>query len=192
MDTTQTKDTENLICVGEIAAPHGVKGGLRVRSFTSPPARLFSYALLDAQGAPVVLVQRGGDARPDMFVGEIKGVTSREGADKVRGAKLYVIRTALPETDDDEYYLSDLVGLEAQTDKGESAGRVIAVHDFGAGTILEIKPRRGAGMMLPFTDQFVPHVDTANGKLTIIMPIEVMGEPGRGDDQGDAVESSDV
>ncbi len=175
-DTTQSR----LVCVGEIAAPHGVKGGLRVRSFTEPPARLFSYALQDESGKLVSLMQRGADPRPELFIIEIAGVKSREGAEALRGTKLYTERSALPAPDAGEYYLSDLIGLRVRTEAGDDCGRIVAMHNFGAGDILEIKSGKQS-FMLPFNDDCVPQVDLAGGLVTIIMPVEVIGEPDRGD-----------
>ena len=179
MAATQAGGLKSFICVGEIAAPHGVQGGLRVRSFTSPPARLFSYELQDEGGAPVALMQRGADPKPEMFIAEIAGVKSREGAEALRGRRLFTARTALPAPAAGEYYLSDLIGLRVRDANGENMGRIFAVHNFGAGEILEIKDGRQS-LMLPFDDDCVPQVDLANGLVIVALPVEVSGEPGHG------------
>lgn len=174
---TQPHGHKAIVCVGEIAAPHGVKGGLRIRSFTDPAARLFSYDVRDERGQPLQLTERGQDPKPDMLLASLAGVRTREAADALRGTKLYVDRAALPETTTDQYYLSDLEGLEVRDTDGQRQGRILATHDFGAGLLLEIKPAKGATFMLPFTDSFVPRVRLSEGFAEIVLPQEVTLPP---------------
>ena len=94
----------------------------------------------------------------------------------MNGLELYVAREKLPETDEDEYYHADLIGLAAVTTAGEALGRVIAIHNFGAGDIIEIAPPRGATMLLPFSNTVVPDVDLAGGRVVIDLPQEIEGE----------------
>jgi len=106
----------------------------------------------------------------------LKGITTRDEAERLNGIELYVPREKLPATDEDEYYHADLIGLAAVTTADEALGRVVAIHNFGAGDILEIAPPHGATMLLPFTNAVVPTVDIAGGRVLIELPQEVEGD----------------
>lgn len=164
-----------LVCVGELTAPHGVRGLLRLRSFTGDPAAIFTYALQRDDGAAVKITHRG--VVKVFYMVAVGGVDSIDAAQNWRGVKLYTPRDQLPATSDDEYYLSDLLGLTAQLGDGTMIGKVIDTPDFGAGTLLEIRRSGKNSFYIPFTDDFVPRVDVAAGLIEIVMPIEVEGEP---------------
>jgi 16S rRNA processing protein RimM len=117
------------------------------------------------------------------LVATLKGVTTREEAERLNGVELYVARDKLPATDDDEYYHTDLIGLAAVTTADEPLGRVVAIHNFGAGDIIEIAPPHGPTLLLPFTNAVVPTVDLAGGRVVIEMP---------GDIEGDEPSSADI
>ena len=112
----------------------------------------------------------------DHLVATLKGVATREDAERLNGIELYIARDKLPETDDDEYYHADLIGLAAVNAADEPLGRVIAIHNFGAGDIIEIAPPQGATMLLPFTNAVVPTVDLAGGRVVIELPQEIEGD----------------
>src|SRR3954471_3497972 len=112
----------------------------------------------------------------DHLVATLKGVTTREDAERLNGIELYIAREKLPATDDDEYYHADLIGLAAVTPANEPIGRVVAIHDFGAGTIIEIAPPQGSTLLLPFTNAVVPTVDLAAGRVVIELPGEIEGD----------------
>src|SRR5262245_53397031 len=112
----------------------------------------------------------------DHLVATFKGVATRNDAEKLNGIELYVPREQLPETDDGEYYHADLIGLAAVNAADEPLGRVVALHNFGAGDIIEIAPPRGATMLLPFTNAVVPTVDIEGGRVVIKLPQEIEGE----------------
>lgn len=158
------------ICVGIIIGPHGVRGQVKVGTYTEEPEALFDYApLTDETGARVFdLTPRG--VGTDHFIVSIKGVTTREGAEGLKRTKLYVTRDQLPPSDEGEYYLADLVGLTAQNEKGETIGVVEETHDYGAGVFLEIKPPHAKSFMLPFKDAFVPQVDIAARTMQVVIP----------------------
>jgi 16S rRNA processing protein RimM len=107
---------------------------------------------------------------------QLKDITTRDEAERLNGLELYVPREKLPATDEDEYYHADLIGLAAVTTADEPLGRVIAIHNFGAGDILEIAPPNGATMLLPFTNAVVPTVDITGGRVLIELPPEVEGD----------------
>jgi 16S rRNA processing protein RimM len=115
------------------------------------------------------------------LVATLKGIATRDDAERLNGIELYIARDKLPATGEDEYYHADLVGLAAVNVAGEPLGRVTAIHNFGAGDIIEIAPARGAAMLLPFTNAVVPTVDLAEGRLVIELPTEI-----EGDDPADA------
>ncbi|HEY5127284.1 MAG TPA: ribosome maturation factor RimM, partial [Bradyrhizobium sp.] len=110
------------------------------------------------------------------LVATLKGVATREDAERLNGIELYVAREKLPATDDDEYYHADLIGLAAVTAANEPLGRVIAIHNFGAGTIIEIAPPQGPTMLLSFTNAVVPSVDIESGRVVIELPAEIDGD----------------
>ncbi len=167
------KAPQSHVCVGEITAPHGVRGLVRVRSFTDDPEALFAYPLQKDDGSAVPMKKQG--VLKDFFFAVVDGVDTVEKAQAWRGTKLYTDRAHLPATVEDQYYLADLKGLTAMVD-GQAIGTVDEIYDFGAGTILEIKCKGAPALMLPFTDDFVPQVNIAEGTIDIVMPIEVDGE----------------
>ena len=113
----------------------------------------------------------------DHLVATIKGIATREDAERLNGIELYIAREKLPETDEDEYYHADLIGLAAVNAANEPLGRVTAIHNFGAGDIIEIAPTQGGPtMLLPFTNAVVPTVDLAGGRVVIELPQEIEGD----------------
>ena len=164
------------ICVARIGAPHGVRGAVKLWTFTEDPLAVKRYGPLMAKdGARQFEVTHAREAK-DHLVASFRGVTTREEAEKLNGIELYIAREKLPATDDDEYYHADLIGLAAVTSANEPLGRVIAIHNFGAGDIIEIAPPQGATMLLPFTNAVVPTVDLKGGRVVIELPQEIEGE----------------
>lgn len=158
------------ICVGVIMGAHGVRGQLRLRSFTSEPEDVFSYKpLTDESGKQKFAIKFNG-AMKDYFVATLTGVKDRDAAEALRGTKLFVERSALPAAAENEYYEVDLIGLAAKTIEDETIGTVLALHDYGAGAFLEIKPLSGGSFMLPFKDEFVPVVNIDEGFTTVLIP----------------------
>ncbi|MFM8819252.1 MAG: ribosome maturation factor RimM [Phenylobacterium sp.] len=163
---------DRLILVGRIAGAFGVRGEVRVTSFTADPLALAGYRDLrraDGSPAPALLAARpvkGG------LVARAAGVETREQAEALRGLKLHVPRQALPPPDEDEFYLADLVGMRVETTDGRVLGAVRGVQDFGAGDILEVKPEGAPSFWLPFTREAVPEVDIAGGRLLAVPPAE--------------------
>ena len=161
---------DRLICVGVVLGAHGVRGEVRLRSFTADPDSIFKYKpLLDETGQQEFAL-RQKVVMKGYFIASLKGVTDRDHAESLRGLRLFVAREALPPVKRHEYYEADLVGLKAQTEDKKDVGSVIAVHNYGAGTFLEIQPVKGKSFMLPFTDIYVPRVDVAKGHLTVFVP----------------------
>lgn len=168
--------TSAQICVARIGAPHGVRGQVRLWTFTEDPYAVLDYGpLATKDGKRTIEIDNVREAKGHL-VATLKGVTDRDAAARLNGIELFVARDALPDTEDGEYYHADLIGLAAETAAGEAIGRVVAMHDFGAGDIIEIAPPSGPTLMLPFTDAVVPTVDIAGGKVVIEMPGEIDGD----------------
>jgi len=160
------------ILVGEIGRPHGVRGLLKLQSFTADPKAIASYGpLSDESGKQRIVLEwlPGGLAR-------IEGVSDRDAAQKLTGTRLYVAREALPAPDEEEFYLADLIGLSAFEATGEAVGEVVAVDDYGAGPFLTIRADDGAERLVTFTRAAVPVVELAARKL-ILAPVEELEVP---------------
>jgi 16S rRNA processing protein RimM len=166
----------SVICVARIGAAHGVRGAVKLWTFTEDPLAVRDYGpLLTKDGARQFEVAQIREAR-DHLVATFKGVATREDAERLNGIELYIAREKLPETDDDEYYHADLIGLAAVNTADEPLGRVAAIHNFGAGDIIEIAPPHGPTLLLPFTNAVVPTVDLAGGRVVIELPKEIEGD----------------
>src|SRR5450631_346366 len=164
------------ICIARIGAPHGVHGAVKLWTFTEDPLAVRAYGpLVTKDGARQFEVTQAREAKGHL-VATLKGVATREEAERLNGLELYVAREKLPATDADEYYHADLIGLAAVTPADEPLGRVIAIHNFGAGDIIEIAPPQGSTMLLPFTNAVVPMVDLAAGRVVIELPSEIAGD----------------
>ncbi len=168
---THMKNTD--ILMAKIGAAHGIKGEVRVKSFTDDPLAFGDYGKLhDAQGRKYQVIN--ARVSKTVVVTRFKSVDTREKAEALNGIELFVDRSVLPEPeDDDEYYMSDLVGLSVVSPEGEALGSVGEVYDFGAGDILEIKLNDGPLEMFPFTKAIFPEVDLAGGKIIFIPPVVV-------------------
>ena len=164
------------VCIARIGAAHGVRGAVKLWTFTEDPFAVKRYGPLSTKdGARRFEIASAREAKGHL-VAQLKGVATRDEAERLNGLELYVPREKLPATDQDEYYHADLIGLAAVTTADEPLGRVIAIHNFGAGDILEIAPPSGATMLLPFTNAVVPTVDIAGGRVLIELPQEVEGD----------------
>ncbi len=164
------------ICVARIGAAHGVRGAVKLWTFTEDPFAVKRYGPLSTKdGARQFEVTDAREAKGHL-VATLKGVTTREEAERLNGVELYVAREKLPATEQDEYYHADLIGLAAVTTADQPLGRVVAIHNFGAGDIIEIAPPQGATLLLPFTNAVVPTVDLAGGRVVIELPGEIEGD----------------
>ncbi len=164
--------------VGRFGAPHGTGGEIRLSSFTGDPCAIASYKpLLDESGERAFSILRLRALKNNMFIAKIGGVCDRASAGALTNAALYVPRASLPETGDEEFYLADLIGLEAVTGTGERFGRITNVLNFGSGDILELlRGGPGATLLLPFKKEIFPLVDLKAGRVTVLLPVENEGE----------------
>ncbi len=164
------------ICVARIGTAHGVRGAVKLWTFTEDPFAVTRYGPLSTKdGARAFEVANAREGKGHL-VATLKGVTSRNEAERLNGIELYVAREKLPATDDNEYYHADLIGLAAVTSADQPLGKVVAIHNFGAGDIIEIAPPRGPTMLLPFSNAVVPTVDIAGGRVVIELPAEIEGD----------------
>ena len=171
---------ERLVCVAQVAGAHGVRGALKLRCFTERPGNVARYGpLLDARGREMLRPRVIGSWRGGVIVAA-EGIPDRDAAEALRGQKLYVPRSALPPPGEDEYYHEDLVGLRAIDRAGEWLGEVLAVHDYGAGPLLEIGHGGRDSLLLPFTRETVPEIDPGRGHLVVVPPVMVEAAAGTG------------
>jgi 16S rRNA processing protein RimM len=153
-----------------------VRGAVKLWTFTEDPLAVKHYGPLTTKdGARQFEVATAREAKGHL-VATLKGIATREEAERLNGIELYIAREKLPATDEDEYYHADLIGLTAVNGANEPIGRVTAIHNFGAGDIIEIAPPHGATMLLPFTNAVVPTVDLTAGHVVIALPDEIDGD----------------
>jgi 16S rRNA processing protein RimM len=178
-----SKAKPDLIVIGVIAGAHGVRGDVRVKSFTAEPEALFDYApFLDEKGKTLI-DPKGARPAKDHFIVMPKVTKQKEEWDGLKGAKLYVPREALPETDDDEFYIEDLVGLAAFGGGDAPIGKVKAVFNHGAGDLLEIQPTEGGkSVLVPFTLADVPVVDLSLGRI-VVTSFEIWADESKPEDE---------
>ena len=164
--------TSKDILLAKIGAAHGVKGEVRVKSFTDDPVAFGDYGKLhDASGRKYEVLK--ARLSKTIVVTRFKSIDTREKAEALNGIELFIDRAMLPEIgEEDEFYMSDLIGLDVLDEAGAKIGTLTAVHDFGAGVIVEVRPLGGGEILYPFTKAIVPKIDIAAGVLTIIPPLE--------------------
>lgn len=180
MVKAETQQNDERLLVGVIAGPHGVRGDVRVKSFTAEPDGIADYGRLTDKTGTTAFDLRVKGMTKGLVVAAIDGINDRNMSETLKGMELYVERAALPEIDTaDEYYFADLVGLRAVTADGVECGVVQAVHDFGAGAVLEVKLTDGDTTYLPFTDAAVPTVDLPQGH--VVVDLSVLDGPDEGD-----------
>jgi 16S rRNA processing protein RimM len=156
------------ICLGQIGATHGVRGEVRLRSFTSDPRAIASYGPLETDDGRELAIESLKPAG-DHFIARLSGILDRDAARALANAKLYVPRERLPVPEaPDEFYHADLIGLAVLDPEGKQLGTIVAIHNFGAGDLIEVRPATGGSTeMLPFNEMTVPVVDVAAGRVIV-------------------------
>ena len=173
---TAKVDTGELVCVGVVTGARGIKGDVRIKSFTADPEDLGTYRpITDKSGSRIFEVKVTGAAKGQL-VARIKGINDRTAAEQLKGAELYVPWDTLPAPEEDEFYFRDLIGLRAELEDGSDFGTITAVENFGAGDVLEISGSVKGGIMVPFTKDVVPVVDL-EGQRVVINPPDGLLEP---------------
>ena len=175
---TSLRAPDRPVLIGAFGAPQGVRGEIRVKSYTRDPQAIGAYGpLTDATRARHFALKIVRPLKGDMLVARIAGVSTRDAAEALRGVEIFARRDQLPNPSEDEFYYDDLVGLEAVTCAGDRLGRVASLMNYGAGDIIEIAPEPGGeALLLPFTKAVVARVDLAGGRIVIQRPDEIEGE----------------
>ena len=165
--------SNHLVPLAIISGAHGIRGQVKLHALTADPLDIVSYGILqDKSGKEYDL--KIVSCNNDIVIAEIKGITTRNESEALRNVKLFVPRSALPEPEDDEYYLEDLIGCNVITENGDNFGLVSNITNFGAGDIVEIKlANTGEKELFPFTKATFPKIDTKNQRITINPPENV-------------------
>jgi 16S rRNA processing protein RimM len=166
---------DRLILMGVFGAPQGVRGEIRVKSLSGNPGAIGAYGpLTDKARARTFAFESLRPLKDDMAVARLAGVSTREAAEALKGVEIFARRDQLPPPAHDEFYVDDLVGLEAVGADGARLGRVVSLMNYGAGDILEIAPAEGGEtLLLPFTKSVILEVDFAAGAITVARPREI-------------------
>jgi 16S rRNA processing protein RimM len=171
----------HLLLMGEFGRAQGLKGDVRLKSFTAHPADIAIYGpLQDGKGRIYELshVRPIGSATSDMLIARVIGITSREQAEALNHIKLFIPRSVLPPPEDDEFFYADLTGLSVENEIGEVIGRVVQVHNYGAGDMLEITPLNGSSTaFLPFTKALIPIIDLENQRVVMAGTDDLFATP---------------
>ncbi|HMB75935.1 MAG TPA: ribosome maturation factor RimM [Kiloniellaceae bacterium] len=180
--------SETRVCLGAFAGPHGVRGLLKVKSFTEVPEDVAAYGpLSDESGARRFEIEVLGRAGGSVLV-RVQGIGDRDAAAALRGTRLFVAREALPPTEAEDYYHADLIGLAVVTREGAAIGKVKAVQNYGAGDFLVVRGADGRDLDLPFTKAVVPQVDLAGGRLIVVLPAETSAADEEGEEEAERPE----
>jgi 16S rRNA processing protein RimM len=166
------------VCVGVVTGPQGVQGAVRIKSFTEVPEDVAGYGPLeDETGRRQFDLHLCGVAK-GVLIARLPGIEDRDQAEALRGLRLYLPRSALPQPEAEEYYHADLIGLDAVLEDGTRVGRVRAIYDFGAGDTLELVRDGAPPVLVPFTRAVVPIVAPAEGRLVLDPPPGLLDDPG--------------
>ena len=156
-----------MVCIGAVAGAHGVRGNVRIKPFTDAPEDVAAYGpVTDAGGArsfDLTLIGEAGGA----VIARLSGIEDRDAAEALKGLRLHVPRERLPAPAEEEFYHADLIGLRVVDSQGRAAGSVHALHDFGAGDLIELRLPSRRLVLLPFTRTAVPKIDLAAGEVTV-------------------------
>ncbi len=164
---------QKLICVGRIIAAHGIKGMVKIFSHAQNPDTLTELGpLFDANGKREFRISKLSP-QGNAFLAAIEGVTDRNAAEALKDTDLYLPRDKLPPLPEGKFYYNDLIGLEARDTDGRKLGGIIALHNYGAGDILEVKPETGESLLLPFSASTVVEVDIDGGFVMLKIPDEI-------------------
>jgi 16S rRNA processing protein RimM len=178
---TQSVTSQRLVLMGAILGAHGIKGEVKVKSFAAKPAAIADYGpLTDTKHKRSfeLDIVGTGDAAKGIVIARIAGVNDRNAAEALKGVELFVERARLPAPKDpEEFYLADLIGLQAFDSKDAKLGEIVSVDNYGAGDLLLVVPETGEGFVVPFAKAFVPVVDIKGGRVTLDLPADFFDVP---------------
>jgi 16S rRNA processing protein RimM len=183
-DRTPNRDGAR-VCVGRIGGASGIRGWVRIASYTADPADIAAYGPLTDESGTRRLTLTVKRMAKGSVIATIDGVADRNAAEKLAGLQLYAERASLPPPDEEEFYRADLIGLEAVTPDGAPLGRIVAVEDYGAGDVIELRLAEGGSVLVPFTQAVVPVVDIAAGRVVIDPPPGLLAPVGDEKEGGD-------
>jgi|DEB0MinimDraft_10_1074344.scaffolds.fasta_scaffold97117_2 16S rRNA processing protein RimM len=162
--------SEAPVCLGVVVGARGLKGDVRIKSFTADPQDVAAYGPVATDDGQRLELKITGEAK-GVVIARIAGISDRTAAEDLKGQRLYVARDALPQTEDeDEYYHADLIGMTVVDETDAECGTVIAIYDFGSGDVIDLRLTDGGTVMLPFTRAVVPKVDLSAGHLVVSRP----------------------
>lgn len=171
--------TPQRVLLGHISQANGLRGDVLIKSHTAVPEDIAAYGPLTNKDGSRAFDIRVVRVTAKGVVAKITGVSNRDASEALRGTELYIDREKLPAPDEDDFYYADLIGVDAIGEDGRKVGTVVAVQNFGAGDLLEIRLTKAKGTeLLPFTKAFVPHVDLDAGHVTIVWPEDSPDEDG--------------
>jgi 16S rRNA processing protein RimM len=165
-------DNSREILLGVVTGAHGLTGEVKVKTFTDTPDTLGAYGALHARDGRRFTVAASRVIKPDVAVVRFREIAGRHDAEALHGTELFVARAALPPAGEEEFYHADLIGLAAADGEGRVLGTVKAVHNFGAGDVIEIARADGSELFLPFTREIVPAIDLEHGRMVVAVPEE--------------------
>lgn len=164
------------VLLGAVIGAHGLKGEVRVKTFTANPETLGVYGPLHTEDGRRFTITHARANKPDEAIVRFAEIADRNAAESLKGTELFVSRSTLPAVKDEEFYHADLIGLRAEDGEGRVLGAVAAVHNFGAGDVIEIRRDDGDSVLLPFTREVVPVIEIEAGRVIIAAPEEVEAE----------------
>jgi 16S rRNA processing protein RimM len=170
------------VCIGRIGGAHGVRGWFKVSSYTAEPMDVAAYGPVSNEDGTRMFELEAIRMARSHVIARIAGVSDRNAAETLRGIRLFVSRDVLPPAGEDEFYWEDLTGLAVETIDGEALGPVLSIQEFGAGVMLEVGMKTGPSVMVPFTGDIVPVVDTSAGRIVIDPPPGLLTGPGKEDE----------
>lgn len=164
------------VVLGAVIGAHGLKGEVKVKTFTHSPEKLGAYGKLSTSDGRTFTIKELRATKPDEAVARFAEIGDRNAAEALKGTELFVSRAALPDAEANEFYHTDLIGLRAEDGEGRVLGTVTALHNFGASDVIEISRDDGDSVMLPFTREVVPVIEIEAGRVIIAAPEEVEAE----------------
>jgi len=171
-----TSSDDQKVLMARIGAAHGIRGEVRVKPFGDDPLSFADYGSLTTKDGKRSFEVEKARVQKTVVITRFKGIADRNQAEELNGVELYINRDQLPDPEEDEFYYSDLTGLAVHGSDGETLGKIVAVQDFGAGDLLEVRPKRGRTFYIPFTKEFVPEISLADGLVRVDLPEDYFSE----------------
>ena len=158
------------VLLAAVIGAHGIRGEVKLKTFTAAPGNLDAYGALTTEDGRELALASLRPTTGDEAIAQFAGIANRNAAESLKGQGLYVPRAALPAPEEGDFYYADLIGLAAEDAEGAVLGTIAAIHNFGAGDVLEVKFASGGSEFVPFTDDCVPVVDIANRRVVAVLP----------------------